>query len=233
MRPIVIVTLMAALAACGSKPEPQQPVKAPGDTSLVEISLDEAGNRYVIDTRTETCFLVMTTVEPPVAGRVSCVKLAETVPAAKTTITWLTPERPPPESDGLSYAELDKTAREMLSMTLDSALEKISDNEFEIDGLLLDSILDNSAAFSRGARIVPSIKNGKPNGFKLYAIRPSSVFANLGLMNGDTIHAINGYYLTSPDKALEIYTKIREADEVTVDLTRRGKPVRILYRIMR
>ena len=49
------------------------------------------------------------------------------------------------------------------------------------------------------------------HGFKLYAIRPSSVYAKIGLTNGDTLSAINGLELTTADKALEVYTKLREA----------------------
>ena len=64
---------------------------------------------------------------------------------------------------------------------------------------------------AKGARVVPAVKNGKPDGFKLYAIRPSSVYAKLGLQNGDTLQSINGFELTSADKALEVYTKLREA----------------------
>ena len=86
-------------------------------------------------------------------------------------------------------------------------------------------------AVSRGARIVPSIKNGKANGFKLYAIRPSSVYSKIGLMNGDTIHAVNGFDLTTPDKALEVYTKVRESNNLSVTVTRRGKPVTLKYSI--
>jgi hypothetical protein len=196
----------------------------------VEIEIDPAGNRYIIDTRTESCFLVMTTVSPPVAGRVSCSKLAATVPEAKKAITWLVPPRPTQTDDATQY---DASARSAFNESADKAINKLSDEEFEIDGDFLDLVLENPALVGRGARIVPSIKGGKANGFKLYAIRPSSVWAKLGLMNGDTVHAINGHDLTSPDKALEVYTKVREADEIEIDLSRRGKPIRILYRIMR
>jgi general secretion pathway protein C len=48
-------------------------------------------------------------------------------------------------------------------------------------------------AVAKGARVVPAVKNGKPDGFKLYAIRPSSVYSKLGLTNGDTIQSINGF----------------------------------------
>jgi general secretion pathway protein C len=114
---------------------------------------------------------------------------------------------------------------------VDEGVNKLDDNSYEIDRSLVDKVLSNPAAVARGARIVPSIKNGKPNGFKLYAIRPNSVYAKIGLMNGDTIHAVNGFELTTADKALEVYTKVREANSLTVQATRRGKPVTLSYSI--
>ncbi len=55
--------------------------------------------------------------------------------------------------------------------------------------------------------------------------------AQIGLANGDTIHAINGFDLTSPDKALEVYTKVKEATALQVQVTRRGKEMTINYAI--
>ena len=119
---------------------------------------------------------------------------------------------------------------ELMAM-VDEGVNKVSDTEFEIDKKVVDKILENPMSVARGARIVPSIKNGKANGFKLYAIRPSSVYAKIGLMNGDTIHSINGFDLTSPDKALEVYTKVRSASSLAVNATRRGKPISLNYSI--
>lgn len=133
----------------------------------------------------------------------------------------------PPKTSPLSKS---KPKNELMAM-VEEGVNKVSDTEFEIDKKILDKILENPMAVARGARIVPSIKNGKANGFKLYAIRPSSVYAKIGLMNGDTIHSINGFDLTSPDKALEVYTKVREATSLSVNATRRGKPVSLNYSI--
>lgn len=90
---------------------------------------------------------------------------------------------------------------------------------------LLDKVLARPRRMARAVRIVPSIKDGKPYGFKLYAIRPGSLFAALGFKNGDTLTAINGNDLSSPDKALEVYAKVRGAKRLEVAVTRRGKPV--------
>jgi general secretion pathway protein C len=114
---------------------------------------------------------------------------------------------------------------------LDDGIRQTGDNEYEIRRDLVDQVLANPAQVARGARIVPSIRDGEANGFKLYAIRPSSVFAKVGLMNGDTINEINGFDLTTPDRALEVYQRVRDANNLTVTVTRRGEPVTLRYTI--
>ena len=45
------------------------------------------------------------------------------------------------------------------------------------------------------------------------------------------IQKVNGYEINSPDKALEIYQKLREARHVTVDLERNGQTIRKEYNV--
>ena len=118
-----------------------------------------------------------------------------------------------------------------LQAAIDSGIKKIDDVTYEIDKGLVEKVLVNPMAVAKGARVVPAMKNGKPEGFKLYAIRPTSVYAKLGLTNGDTLTSINGFELTSADKALEVYTKLREATSLELEVTRRGKPVTLKYTI--
>jgi general secretion pathway protein C len=100
-----------------------------------------------------------------------------------------------------------------------------------IDRALVEKLLSNTTMLATAARFVPSIKDGKPNGFKLYAIRPQSIFGRIGLQNGDTIKAINGSEMTTPDAALGLYTKLRNASHLSVQLERRGETVAMDYSI--
>ncbi len=125
----------------------------------------------------------------------------------------------------------NRSKRDDLLASIEEGIKKVDDTHYEVDRSLVDKLLANPMSVARGARIVPSIKNGKSNGFKLYAIRPSSIYAKLGLMNGDTIHAVNGFDLTTPDKALEVYTKVKESSNLSVSVTRRGKSVNLDYNI--
>jgi general secretion pathway protein C len=96
---------------------------------------------------------------------------------------------------------------------------------------LLDRALQRSRELAACARIVPSLVDGRPNGFKLYAIRPGSLLARLQVQNGDTIQRVNGLELIAPERPLEIYTRVRAARELVVDLERRGRPRRLFYTI--
>jgi len=151
-------------------------------------------------------------------GHIERIVLAGATPPA----TPVAAAEPAPTSD---------EGKDDLQASIDNGIKKIDDNTYEIDKALVDKVLANPMAVAKGARIVPAVKNGKPDGFKLYAIRPSSVYSKLGLTNGDTLQSINGFELTSADKALEVYTKLREATSLEMEVTRRGKPVTLKYTI--
>ena len=114
---------------------------------------------------------------------------------------------------------------------LTQAVKKSDDAHYVLDRKLWERILSDSATLMTQARIVPNIKDGRSHGFKLYAIRPNSVFARMGIANGDTVLALNGFDMSSPDKALEVYSKLRTAKELVVELDRKGSPLTIHYEV--
>ncbi len=116
-----------------------------------------------------------------------------------------------------------------LDKLVDANVKRVDDTHVEVTQKLVDELVNNPARFARGARVVPAVKDGKPDGFKLYAIRPSSLFAKLGFQNGDTLRRINGIDMTSPDKALELYTTMRNGKKADVDIMRRGSPLTITF----
>jgi len=111
-------------------------------------------------------------------------------------------------------------------------VSKVGDGHWTIQRELLDNLLGDPSKLARSARIVPTVRDGKPIGFKLYAIRPGSIYAVLGLRNGDTITAVNGMSIASPDRALRVYSKLRGAKKLTFALIRRGKGLIHTYEII-
>lgn len=111
-------------------------------------------------------------------------------------------------------------------------IRKTGERDWEIDRDFLEKdVLENLSKVATQARIVPSFKNGKPNGFKLFSIKPKSFYSQIGLQNGDVIQKINGYEMNSPDKALEIYQKLKDAGSVSIELQRRGQNLNHGYQI--
>lgn len=118
-----------------------------------------------------------------------------------------------------------------LSPDIASHIQKISDTEFHLDRAVVDKILENQSELMRAARIVPENKDGQIIGIRLFGIRPDTLLGTLGMQNGDRLESINGFSMTSPEKALEVYARLRSADGLKVQINRRGKPVTIDYKI--
>jgi general secretion pathway protein C len=112
-----------------------------------------------------------------------------------------------------------------------TGVTRLSDTNYNIERGELDKTLGNLNEVATQARIVPSFKNGKANGFKMFSIKPGSIYSKIGLQNGDVIQKINGYEINSPDKALEIYGKLKDATNVTIELQRRGTNMTFNYAI--
>ena len=114
---------------------------------------------------------------------------------------------------------------------LDKGIKKVTENSYEVQRSTLDTMLGNMAVLARSARIVPEVKDGKSAGFRLFGVKPDGPFGKIGLQNGDVISQINGLEMTSPDKALEVYTKLRSASHLSVALERSGQKITKDYNI--
>lgn len=96
---------------------------------------------------------------------------------------------------------------------------------------LLDRLLADTSLLATSARIVPAVHDGRAEGLKIYALRPHSFWPRLRFENGDTILTINDMDLSSPERALEMYTKLRSTNDLTVRIVRRGQPLTLTYEI--
>jgi general secretion pathway protein C len=96
---------------------------------------------------------------------------------------------------------------------------------------LVDRMLADNEQLASAARIVPSIVDGKPAGFKLYAVRPGSWIDRLGVRNGDLLESVNGYELTTPAQALLAYMSLRNETRFAVRIVRRGLPQTLSFEI--
>lgn len=114
---------------------------------------------------------------------------------------------------------------------LGTGIRAVSENEYEVPRGEIDKTLANLNEVAMQARIVPAFKDGQAQGFKLFSIRPDSIYSKIGVQNGDVIRRINGFDLNSPEKALEVYSKLKEAPRIEIEIERNGAPIRKTYNV--
>ena len=135
---------------------------------------------------------------------------------------------PPPQAVAAAAAP-DKN--DPFAVDLAKGIKKLSEHNYELQRGTLESVLGNMALLSRSARIVPEMKDGKAAGFRLFAVRPDGPFAMIGMQNGDIISSINGLEITSPEKALEVYAKLKSASHLSLGMERNSQKVTKEYNI--
>ncbi len=110
---------------------------------------------------------------------------------------------------------------------LEAGIHMSDDTHGMITRALFDRLVADPRAIGNSARIVPATRDGRVDGYKLYAIRPGSLFDRLHFQNGDTLQTVNGMDVTTPDKALTTYAAAHRTNSLEVGLRRRGAPLTI------
>ncbi len=145
------------------------------------------------------------------------------------------PATPPPAAakpePAAAAPAKSKTSGGISEEELNQGITQVSDTNYTVSRALLDKVLSNQAELMRAARIIPFEENGRTVGVKVYGIRRSSLLGKLGVQNGDVLRTINGFDLSSPDSALEAYTKLREMDQFSIAMVRRGQARTMEYSV--
>ena len=110
-------------------------------------------------------------------------------------------------------------------------IRKTADTKFVIDRRELEKTVANINEVFTQARAVPFFQDGKTIGFRVFAIKPGSVFEKIGLQNGDVVQRVNGVELTDPTKAISLFTELQNEGHIAVDLQRNKQTKNFSYEI--
>lgn len=102
---------------------------------------------------------------------------------------------------------------------------------YVIDQRALNASLDNIGQAMTDARLLPSIKNGKVEGFKISEVKPQGIFGTIGMKNGDVLLNINDFPIDSPEKAIQSFASLKGQNRIKLDLVRDGQPTTFNYDI--
>ncbi len=137
----------------------------------------------------------------------------------------------PGDGSAIAYTPPAARTAEPPSTALGTGILALADGSYDVPRGEIDKTLSNLNDVAMQARIVPAFKDGQAQGFKLFSIRPDSIYTKIGIQNGDVIKRINGYDLNSPEKALEIYSKLRDTSRIDIEIERNGAALRKTYNV--
>ena len=83
-------------------------------------------------------------------------------------------------------------------------------------GSLPEVDIRNPATLFSQARILPKYENGQMVGVQLNAIKPGSMFQQIGIQDGDVIRELNGIKIDSPEQSAKILLEFVDARSFTV-----------------
>ena len=96
---------------------------------------------------------------------------------------------------------------------------------------VLQSSMNNLNELLTQVRVRPYFRQGKPEGLIVSQIQANSIFAKLGLMNGDIIASVNGKQMSTPEEAFQLYNSLNSGAQVSIEITRRGQKKMLTYEI--
>jgi len=117
---------------------------------------------------------------------------------------------------------------------IEEQVEDTADIEEEVIPIaqdVLQSSMNNLNELLTQVRVRPYFRQGKPEGLIVSQIQAESIFAKLGLMNGDIIASVNGKQMSSPEEAIQLYNSLNSGSQVSIEITRRGQRKLFTYEI--
>ena len=122
-----------------------------------------------------------------------------------------------------------KQTNEFLQSKLNESI-KNEGNNFKIAKSLIQEKMADTSILSQ-AKAVPITNADGTMSFRIDEIEPGSIFAYLGIQNGDTITKINGKTITSFNEIMGLYTQLSTTTSLNLMISRDGMEVPRNYEI--
>ena len=111
----------------------------------------------------------------------------------------------------------------------DDRIRRTAENAFIVDRREVAGAVDSMSGLMTQLRAVAEVREGRPAGFRLFQIRDDSLFAKLGLRNGDVVERVNGTQVADPTALLAFLQRLRTEPRVALDIVRGDAPRTLVY----
>lgn len=89
----------------------------------------------------------------------------------------------------------------------------------------LDKLMKNEAELLENVAFSPYKKDGKIEGIRISRVNEKHLFHMLGARSGDIIKRVNGIPLGETPQMMQLYSSIKTATKLTIDIDRKGEIV--------
>ena len=221
-----LTPILQTAAATGQAPLPQAP--AVGDLTLLGTAVGSFRESFALvlknSTREERVFRLGDTVFS--AGPLVSVKkdVAEILVGGKR-VKILTP------TAAAAVAAQPPAGIPAPSAPAGGLAAPTGAGNYVIDQRALNAALDNIGQAMTDARLLPSLKDGKVEGFRASEVKPQGIFGTIGIRNGDVLLRMNDFPIDSPEKAIQSFASLKGQSRIKLDLIRDGQPTTFNYDI--
>ena len=106
-------------------------------------------------------------------------------------------------------------------------LKKLGPGKFEVSRAEVQQTMENPSQFFSQMRAMPHFVNGRTDGFSISQVAPGSVFAQLGLQDGDLLTSIDGQPVTNPMQAMGLIQAVKTSSAIDLVVNRGGTPTSV------
>ena len=112
-----------------------------------------------------------------------------------------------------------------------SGVRQVSRDRWVMDREEVDDAIAHLPELLTKARVVPNFTDGKPDGFRIFAIREDSLYSKIGLQNGDILRRVNDVEVGNPQNFLAVFEKLKGEENIRIELVRNNKEESFNYDI--
>lgn len=111
-------------------------------------------------------------------------------------------------------------------------IKQVAPNKYKLSRATILKHTQDLPTLLMQASTIPRRKaNGEIECYVLSSFQPNSIFADLGVQQGDCIKAVNGEPIDSPAKAMELYNALKNANTIKITVESDGHDVDKEYTI--
>jgi len=155
--------------------------------------------------------------------------------AMLAVLAWSVPAGAAPRSHRPGRASVHRGRATPRRRWYRAMIRREAPGRYRIDRRAVRRAMAHLGGLVRQVRVGPVFLKGRQVGYRLHGIRRASVFALLGLRNGDLVRSVNGTPLDSLASAFKLYRQFMGniPPTVTLRLTRGGVPLVRRYHLGR